>query len=395
MRCYYLLSEISKYAEVDLVALNQENLIKQYFPSVEDGNYAAREELSKFARKIQFFKLDHGDSTIKKYILALKCLFSKEPYSVRWFESAGMAKAISEAVANNQYDIIHIDTIGLAQYNYLFQNSEVVKILDHHNIESHMMLRRAKKTNNPIKKLYFYLEGKKIAQYEKKKLIEFQMHITCSDLDCVRLKEVSPTIKAETIPNPVDSASHKMEEPYVQIGNPKLLYLGGLDWYPNLDAMIHFCKDIWPGIVERNSSISLDIVGKNPPAVLTVITKQFVNIRLHGYVPSINEFYKNALIFICPIRDGGGTKLKVLDAMGHGKLVVGYPEAFEGLDVEDGKNCIIASDAIDMQNKIIDVVDGKYDLNYFGKNAKELIDRVYDKKVVGKKMRDLYDSLIR
>src|SRR5690606_25064144 len=128
-----------------------------YYPTVAEGIAAAREALGGSFRNMEFFPFETGLTQAEKRALALRSLFAEVPYSVGWLRNDALAQAIEERVKSEHYDLVHFDTVGLAQYRH--STFGVPAVLDHHNVESHMMLRRAEKEGNPLKKAYFYQEG--------------------------------------------------------------------------------------------------------------------------------------------------------------------------------------------------------------------------------------------
>ena len=160
-RSYNLIKEVAKTNEIYLFAFNQ----KAWLPTKEDILRAKR-EFQLFCKLVEIFDLPSDRSKFAWYELVLKSFFSKDGYTINWTKSDEMQKAIKEFLSENLVDIIHCDTIGLAEYVKYIKG--VPKVLNHHNIESHMMLRRAKNEKNLLKKLYFYVEGVKLRNYEKK-----------------------------------------------------------------------------------------------------------------------------------------------------------------------------------------------------------------------------------
>jgi glycosyltransferase involved in cell wall biosynthesis len=394
MRSHFLLTELSKHNNVDLITLNQENLLLNYFDSVESGLLGSREMLSNTIDDIDIIPFEVGRTNMGKIILALKTLFSLKPYSVAWLYSSILKASIVKQLKHKKYDIIHFDTLGLSQYLPLFNKYQICT-LDHHNIESQMMIRRAKKEGNLFKKAYYWQEGIKLRLYEKKIANQFHAHITCSDLDKERLLSFNRDIQVYTIPNPVIvPCCDKKNRPANKKNIKSLLFIGGLDWYPNTDAVIHFCKDILPHIQNKISSIEFNIVGKNPSQEIINIAKKNSAINLFGYVPDISSFYNNCDLYICPIRDGGGTKLKVVDAMANSSAVIGYPEAFEGLNTINDENCFICETKEEMISKTVSLLEKPDRLVQVRKNAKSFVKNNYSVEIVGERLNSFYKKLV-
>ncbi|MDT8283261.1 MAG: hypothetical protein RQ982_10715, partial [Gammaproteobacteria bacterium] len=165
-RSYNLVKEISKHHELTLIAFTQSDLLKTMFPTEQDGLKESQQHLGDFCKHVEFIDIPCESSRFGKYQLALKSLFTTDPYTINWLKSDTMRSAIRNIKNTGNFDLIHFDTISLAPYIDEFPDTP--KALDHHNIESHMMLRRAEQENNLLKRFYYHLEGKKLLNYEKK-----------------------------------------------------------------------------------------------------------------------------------------------------------------------------------------------------------------------------------
>lgn len=393
MRSNYLATELAKEHQVDLLALNQSKLLQAYYPTVADGISAAREALASSFRNLAFFDFTEGQTPAGKRSLALRSLFSEMPYSVGWLRNEALAQAIEERVKSERYDLVHFDTVGLAQYRQ--STFGVPAVLDHHNVESHMMLRRAEKETNPLKKAYFYQEGYRLKQYEMKVLPLFQGHITCSELDSERLVDLHQNLSIRAIPNSVRIDPGFLPANDQDAPSKRLLFVGGMDWYPNRDAVLHFCREIWPRIVAEQPDTEFHIVGKNPDSGIRGFAEADPRIRVHGFVEDIRRVYQRSDVFVCPIRDGGGTKLKMLDAMAHYLPVVGYPEASEGIDITYGENALIARNPGDFASAVLQLLANPQRARAMGQSARRLIEEKYEAARVGEELCSYYREVAK
>jgi glycosyltransferase involved in cell wall biosynthesis len=249
-----------------------------------------------------------------------------------------MRRHVKAWAEKHHFDLVHFDTISLAPYRTFFPHTKGV--LDHHNIESHMMLRRAVLERNWLKKFYYWQEGAKLRAYEKRVLGDFNLHITCSKLDSDRLRLIDSTVDITEIPNGVDID-------FFRPGNTEkvpnsLVFAGGLRWYPNRKAMLFFANEIWPLLKRRIPTASMDVIGQSPPPPLLELAARDPSFRVHGFVDDVRDYLDRAAVYVCPITDGGGTKLKILDALAMGKPIVADPIACEGIDVIPGEHVIFA-----------------------------------------------------
>jgi glycosyltransferase involved in cell wall biosynthesis len=301
-----------------------------------------------------------------------------------------MLSVIANIKEDYEIDLIHFDTISLAYYLPGF--SGIPKVLDHHNIESHMMLRRAEQESNFLKRFYFNLEGNKLLRYERRVCCEFDLHITCSSLDSSRLADIDSSLTIREVPNGVD-----IDYFYPQSGKEidgHLVFAGGLGWYPNADAMRYFAVEIWPILKKRVPDIVMNVVGKNPSVLLTRLGEEDSNFRVHGFVDDVREYIASASVYVCPIRDGGGTKLKLLDAFAMGMATVAHPAACEGLEVTEGKNILLASTAEEFSAKIDVLIRDKELRKTLGLNARKLVVEKYSFKTIGQHLSDLYSQMV-
>ncbi len=386
-RSYNLVREVSKQHDLHLVAFNQQALLTSMFSTEQEGKEAAMKHLQTYCRSVDFIDIPSDKNRYGKHSLALKSLFTRNPYSINWLESGTMRDAIRAVKDKHEFDLVHFDTISLAPYLDLFEDN-LPKTLDHHNIESHMMLRRASLETNPLKKFYFYQEGMKLLRYEKQVCKQFDVNITCSVLDSERLREIDPSLTIDEIPNGVDTEFFK---PGNNASSPeRMIFAGGLDWYPNRDAMLFFADEIWPLLKAADPELIMDVVGKFPPDEIVRLSHKDENYNVHGFVEDVLPYIDRAGVYVCPIRDGGGTKLKLLDAFSMAKAVVAHPAACEGLDVIDGYNVLLAETAKDFTACIQRIRSDKELRLSLGKHARKLAKNNYSFISIGEKLSSLY-----
>ncbi len=385
-RSYHLLKQVSIHHDVDLIAFNQLDLISPLFNDVEEGISEAHQHLSQYCQYIEFFDIPSDRSSFTKKLLALKSLFTHFPYTLNWLLSEKFKQCLEELIRNNNYDFIHFDTISLAPFKSVC--GSIPTSLDHHNIESHMLLRRASKEKNILKKIYFLQEGKRLENYEKILCPQFTFNFTCSDLDTARLQSNSPASETYTIPNGVDTIYFD-PEPAVEKSN-SLLFIGTLSWYPNVEAVEFIAKEIWPLLKEEFPDIECDLIGANPPESIKGVAAHDNNFHVHGFVDDIIPYFKQAKCYVCPIKDGGGTKLKILDALSIGMAIVADPIACEGINVEDKDNILFAESAEEYVESIKKVLTQNKLRENLQRNARLLATDEYSYEEIGKNLSSLF-----
>jgi glycosyltransferase involved in cell wall biosynthesis len=389
LRAYYLLKSVAERNAVDLVAFVQRPLLETYYPNIEEGIVDCRKMLERICRSVTFLPITSMERPFGKHRTALAGLLQKDCYTVRWLASKRADDVLSQLSTSNRYDLAHFDTISLARYRRLFPG--VPATLGYHNIESHMFLRRADKDENLIRKFYFWQEGKRLARYEQRVAKDFAGHITCSDLDSDRLRELVPGVEPVSVPNGVDV------QYFSALNLPKrqhsLVFVSTLTWYPNVDAVLFLLREIWPILKARLSDATLDIVGAGAPPAVIELAERLDGVKLHGFVPDIRPLVDTAAIFVCPIRDGGGTKLKVLDAFAMEKCVVAHPIACEGIEVKDGANVVMANTAADFVLQIVSLLEDDERRARIGRAARDLATSRYAFEDIGKHLEKIFREI--
>ena len=388
LRSYNLLRELSRRQQIDLVAFIQEPWLTTTFPSVREGLESCRRALGEHCASMTFLPIDRLKHRWGKPATALRELLTGSTYTTSWLISAPAQAAIERILADGRHDLIHCDTIGLAPYRDL--SASVPATLTHHNIESHMMLRRADNAGNFVAREYFREEGRRLKDFERQVAGRFAAHITCSDLDSQRLHEIVPGANTVVVPNGVDCEYFASEDRPVRPHS--LVFVGTMNWYPNVQAMVYFLREIWPGLKARVPAVTLDIAGSNPPESLVQMAHSMPDVTVHGYLPDVRPLIDSAAVYVCPIRDGGGTKLKILDAFAMKKCVVAHPIACEGIDVTPGKNVVFASTPAEFIREIESLLQDDGRRNELARAARSLVEARYSYREIGARFNETLEE---
>ncbi len=389
LRAHYLIKELSRYHQVDLLAFNQRQLIEPYFDSYEEGSAIALSKMQEICGRVKFIDCPMDKSAHSKKICAIKSLVSSKPYNINWLTDQKFADYVNQWQGEESYDLIHCDTISLAPYVADINNC--VLSLDHHNVESHMLIRRAELEANPLKKFYFWQEGIRLEAFEKKYCSRFDTNLCCSELDSIRFRAICPDASFTEIPNGVDT---QLFTPGSCEQDPAtLIFIGTLDWYPNTRAVRYIANEIWPRLKQIIPNAKINIIGYGAPEDLLQLSNQDSNFNVLGYVDDLKPYLDTATLYICPIDDGGGTKLKILDAFSAGKAVVAHEVACEGLQVEHGKQALLASDADSYIENIITLIENKNLREEIQKNARKHVEESFSFSSIGLRLSQHFSKL--
>jgi glycosyltransferase involved in cell wall biosynthesis len=262
---------------------------------------------------------------------------SPAPYAVAKFTSPRVRRQVLEWDRAGRFDIAVCDFLS-ASLNFP-SRPNTPTVLFQHNVESVLWARQAATEPHPLKRVLFAREARKMKRYERQTVARFNHVIAVSEEDRQSMAAMTTAARIAVIPTGVDT---QLFRPTARNGSPEreVLFLGSMDWEPNIDAVQFFCDRIWPLIRAAVPDARFRIVGRNPaPAVRRLASD---SIEVVGRVPSVTEYLHRAAVVVVPLRAGGGTRLKIYEAMAAAKAVVSTQVGAEGLDVDHGRNIVLA-----------------------------------------------------
>jgi glycosyltransferase involved in cell wall biosynthesis len=391
LRSYHLLRGVAARHDVDLLAFIQEPWLDVFYPSRLEGLEECARELGKLCRSVRFLPIDSLRRSGGKLRTAAEGLIFPDSYTIRWLQSAQAHAAFAEAAQGASYSLAHFDTIGLAPFRAHFPGTPAS--LGHHNIESHMLSRRGESEHNLAKRMYYQMEGVRVRRYESRAAGDFDLHITCSELDCARLRAVAPSAHVVAVPNGVDA--EYFQPTHTESKVPSLIFVGSLNWYPNVDAVLFLLREVWPMTKARHPDLRFDIVGSAPPQSVLSLAAGLKDVRVHGFVDDVRPLMDAATLYVCPIRDGGGTKLKLLDAFAMEKCVIAHPIACEGIDVSPGVNVQLAESAETLAEAIGKLLSEPSMRLAMGRAARSFVVERYSFSQIGGRLCNLFESTVK
>ena len=321
-RTHHLLREAARRHDIHLVALNQRAIL-----STEGAVAEAVEHLSRLCPTVEVFPMTWDSSAWRRMMVRAGSFFTPTPFETNWLASPRLRDRVTQLL-RQRFDLIHVDSIGLMPF--VAGRRETAVALTHHNVESQLVRRRAAMERRPWHSLYLHREATKLEGWERRICPEVAVNITVSDLDRARLASVAGDVRSVVVENGVDVDYF---QPGVS-GVPErggLIFAGSLGWFANRRAIAHFLEDIWPGLRADDPNRTVTFAGRDPPPEL--LSFQDPRVIVTGAVPDMRPYLDAAAIYVCPIREGGGTRLKILDALAMGKALVATGLAVEGLDI--------------------------------------------------------------
>ena len=283
------------------------------------------------------------------------------PYAVSRFADAKVKKQLRSWFREQRFDVAVCDFLDAA-VNFP-GNFNIPSVLFQHNVESEIWRRHAATASNPAKKMMYQMEFRKMLRYERAAVCKFQHVIAVSENDRTLMTQWVDGNRVTVIPTGVDLAQYRPDSAKSDVNRadaPLVTFVGAMDWEPNVDGVEYFCTEVWPMIKAEVPQAKFRIVGRNPDRRVQKWASNSESddnkagsIKVTGRVPSVVEHLHQSTVVIVPLRIGGGTRLKIYEAMATGKAVVSTTIGAEGLDVNHGRDIILADDPKSFAHAVI------------------------------------------
>ena len=340
IRSYNILAQLARTHQVTLVS---------YYGGEKDPAYEG--EIARQLPGAEVIYTAAPESTLRQSIDYLFRLPAPAPYAVTKFTHAEVRRAVSRNLQERRSDVAVCDFLS-ASLNFP-AHSPVPVVLFQHNVETSLWQRMAERETNPARRLSYRIEAAKMNRYECRTLARFGQVIAVSDHDCDQMRAMDSRCAISVVPTGVDTSRYQ-RVPSAPGNPPIIVFTGSMDWEPNVDAVEYFCREIWPRVLAQFPSARFEIVGRNPSARVERLATSSVIVT--GTVPSVADYLRNATVVVVPLRIGGGTRLKIFEAMAMAKAMVSTSIGAEGLEVTHGRDLILADDPQAFANGILQLL---------------------------------------
>lgn len=381
IRIFNLIKRISKKHNVFLVAL---------INSVEENKYV--EAMNRYCSKVETALLKRR-SKLAHIPGLIRCLLSGQPLNNKFVFLTEMKNKIKEIMDAQDIDIIQIEHSFMASYiTAIPRKSKARMILDLHNIGFIQAERMFRVERNILRKLRILLNLISKRKWEPKFAANFDRCITTSDIDKETLKLANPKLDISVVPNGVDIDVNKPLP--VDIAAKDIIFIGIMDYQPNIDAAIYFCKQIFPLVKKSISDCRLFIVGRDPVDEIQKLARD-KGVIVTGYVEDVIHYYKMCALSVVPLRAGGGTRLKILEAMALGVPVVSTSIGCEGIQVVSGENILIADKPEEFAAFVGNLISDLRLRERISKNGRKLVEQLYSWDKAAEDLIQIYAEIIR
>ncbi len=342
--------------------------------------------LRKFGQ-VEAFAIPQEHSRLRFVTDHVLSVLRRVAYTVNVYESRAFRARLESLVSERRFDVVHMDSLDLAGYLPVLRDLSVVCV--HHNLESELLRRRSEAEPSFLSRWYLRFQAGLLKQQEQKWCEQVSLNITVSDIDARKLNHLAPTARVSVVPNGVDTDGFRPAP-----GNDDgVVFVGGANWFPNRDALTHFCDDILPLIRKTMPDIHVRWVGRATPDLQAEFLRNHA-VDLTGYVSDIRPLVRDAACFVVPLRVGGGTRLKILDAWAMGKAVVSTAVGCEGLAAQDGENILIRDSPQDFADAVASVLRDRTLRERLQRGARRTVEELYAWDVIGPDMINEYQGVI-
>ncbi len=336
------------------------------------------------------FESVHIDTSIRLKDAFLN-LFEEESYNIKRFISVDFENKLIDIFSKNQYDVVLMENLYVTPYIETIKKYSKAKIVFRApNAEHRIWERIAKNTSNILKKPYVSMLAKRLKKYEQGilPLIDGLIPVTKEDLNIFRTMGYKGNgfsapigiILNSTIPTPEISEEEN-----------SVFHIASMNWLPNIEAIDWFLKNIWDLVTEQIPNAKFYIAGRDMPESL--LQHKQKNVVVVGEVPDAKTFYASKKIMVVPILSGSGMRVKIVEGMALGKVIVSTTVGAEGIFYTPNKNILIADAPEDFANQIIFCLSHPEFCKDLSREAKNLIEKDYDNLAICKKISIFLEGL--
>lgn len=340
-------------------------------------------------QEMKFFSID-VDTKIKPIPFILNLAQRKSYHIWRYGASREFKRILIELLKKENYDIVQLEGLYLSPYVETIKKFSGAKVIMRaHNVEYEILERYAEFEKSFFKRTWLKEQAKRLKRYELERLRLYDaiIPITERDAEILKVEGVS------TIVVPAGIEFVDSEPDFSNVDFPSLFYIGALDWFPNQQGLEWFFETVWEEVVKKAPGLKLYVAGRNLHMWSYLKFKKPKNVDIVGEVESSKEFMKSKAIMIVPLLAGSGMRVKVLEAMSLGKVVISTSVGAEGIDYRTGENILIADSKEEFIEQILRCVSDFEFCKSIGEKAFELVKSKYEIGNLARKLFDFYSKL--
>jgi glycosyltransferase involved in cell wall biosynthesis len=294
-----------------------------------------------------------------------------------------MRERIRELLSRHQFDLIIADT-AFSMLN--LPTTDVPVALNAHNLEHLILKRYLSHESNPLKLAYGWLETQKVRRWESDACLHANYVLCCSQHDKELFQKLCPGVPTVVVPNIVDVNSYSQAG---DVDEPVLIYQGGMDWYPNRDAVEYLVFEILPILRRLVPHCRVIVAGRNPSPEFRRRFEGIAEVSFTGTLADMRLEIAKAAVSVVPLRIGSGTRMKILEAAAMGKSIVSSSLGAEGLDFIAGSEILIADQPQTFAEAVAGLLSDAARRRSLGRAARRRVEQRYSMPVLRESLREL------
>ena len=322
IRSYYLLRALARHHDVDLFTT--------YYGATPHANGSVGE----ICRVVHQVRLEKNGGRTR-----WSALWDELPNAIEHFQTPEALREVRDRLSSTPYDLVVADEICMAPYVEGVSRPRIVMRQKVDHLHYRLL---ATKQRWGVRRVEQLMDARKFRSFEQRYMASFDGAVSCSQDDADFIQDLTPGLPVTVIGNGVD-LEYFRPTPMPVSGPPKLLYLGSMNYEPNIDAVDHFFRRIHPHLVSLVPDVEVQVVGHGPPPAIRA-WERLPGVTVTGAVSDVRPYIEACTALIVPLRFGGGTRLKILEAIAAGRPVVSTSIGAEGLGLGHGEHLLLADE---------------------------------------------------
>lgn len=346
IRTYHMLRELKRHARIAYLSL-------------DDGSASpdAHQRATEYCDELIVVPHQmNGKFSAGFYFDLARNLASPLPYVVQKYRSPELRRQVEAWIERNAPDVIVCDFLAAAVN--LPERYWSRSVLFQHNVEAMIWKRHVEVQHDPAKRAYLRLQRNKMLAFERATCRAFGRVIAVSEVDAEWMRREYGVEHVFDIPTGVDTEYFRPSG-QIPVDPYNLVFTGSMDWLPNEDAIRYFTTEVLQRVRAAVPGVTLTVVGRNPYPSLVDLARRDPSLQVTGRVEDVRPYIERAAAYVIPIRIGGGTRLKVYEAMAMEKAIVSTSIGAEGLPVRDGEDVLLADTAEDLAAAVVRVLQDR------------------------------------
>lgn len=324
---------------------------------------------------------DHGSAKRRGQLASLG---SRHSYRVEGLRSTEMARAFASLTRSTPFDVVQIESSPMAW----FDSIPSIFVIDEHNIEYELLDRMQRSERSIVRRLYNRAEFLKLQAEERHAWRRASGVAVTSEREQDEVTRFAPTQPTTVVPNGVDLDYFS---PALTGDGSSIVFAGALNYRPNVDAVLYFAREVLPLLLRAHPDAHLTVVGGSAPPEVAALHGPAIT--LTGLVQDVRPYLRAATAVVVPLRMGGGTRLKILEALAMAKPVVSTSIGAEGIHLEDGEHLLIADAPVSFAEQLSRILSDRKLRERLGWQGRSLVEREYGWQSASERLESLYRSL--